>query len=162
MSHTDDDNAAPKPAGHHRQGHHRHRQKPDVRAADITLPHEKRRSLWSRWDTVMLLIATVELCFLPFALKILIIPVARRGLEFETVPFGLTLVCLLGGTLLAFILFILLCYLIRKHVYRFALTIMMTLLVFELVSYPLAAWTKGLNQQRGPAGVEATAASPAP
>jgi len=110
----------------------------------------------------MLLIATVELCFLPLALNSLIIPVARRVLGFETIPFGLTLLSLLSGTLLAFILFILLCYLIRKHVYRVALTIMVALLVFELVSYPLATWTKGLNQQSGPAGVESTAASPVP
>ncbi len=100
----------------------------------------------------MLLVAVVELIILPFALKALIIPLARRGLGFETVPFGLTLMCSLAGTLVAFILFVLLCYLIRNHSYQAALTIMIVIAVFELVSHPLAVWTTGLNQQRGQTG----------
>ena len=111
---------------------------------------------------MLILIALVELCFLPLALKTLSVPVTTHILRLQTPPIGLAFISMLGGTLLAILIFTLLCFLLRKHAYTAAITIMGAVLVLELVSHPLAAWVRKLDENQAQAGTAKKPVSPKP
>jgi hypothetical protein len=109
---------------------------------------EKRREHWTKKDTLLTVIAFGQLCFLPHAVHAVLIQAIAHILRLETPPIGLTLLSYLTGTIIAIVVFIILCYLIRKHHHFPALGLMVVVLAFELLSYPASIWLHKLNQER--------------
>lgn len=112
---------------------------------------EKRRAQWDLRDTLLTAMALLELCFLPHAFHALLIPIISHPLKLENTPFGLMLLAMLTGTFIAIVVFIILCYLIRKQQYPIVIGIMVTVLFAEIISHPVASWLQRLNAEQAQA-----------
>jgi hypothetical protein len=126
------------------------RRKHDAPPADSAVPgtKEKRRLRWEVKDTLLTIVALVELWFLPLAIKKISTLAILHAIKVAAAPFGLTLLSTLGGFIVTTIIFVALCYSIRKHHYAVTLFIMGAVLAFILVSHPAAVWLARLNDEQ--------------
>lgn len=128
--------------------HGKRRSGEDTDILTLSALKEKRRAQWDIRDTLLTALALLELCFLPHAFHALLIPIISHPLKLENTPFGLTLLAMLTGTFIAIVVFIILCYLLRKQHYSLVIGIMVTVLFAEIISHPVASWLQRLNAEQ--------------
>jgi hypothetical protein len=148
MPGEDKDNLAEGIPSVRRRSHRRRRRDPLPEDPAFPVTKEKRRLSWEVKDTFLILFALGLACFLPLAIKKLFTLVVLHAMKVEQAPFGLNLLSSLIGLIITIILFVLLCYTTRKHLYALTLGVMGIVLAFLLLSHPAADWLARWNEEQ--------------